>query len=311
MSRGRLPLKGPTRSRTGSPHSSRSPGRVPGRTEPFLQRHLGRQLPTHTVNAASGRGRRRAQVHPIERGSIGVPAHDRSEQRLAQRRRAAVDVASEQIRVVRLGLPPPGVRPVRAPGPGNPARTARSAPPSDPTCPRPTRSGRGSSPITCAARRAPVSGRPRRAGLPGRTVALDAAPPPPRPRSAPLLRTCRPRGPSPSDGKLRRSTAPARRVPSRPCTPRGPASSAPTGASPARKERPRPERGTGVATRRAGPLAPGGGRSATEPDVRCAPHRPSADLGNEPGPDGGAAAFDDRPALRRGPGRSAGDRTPP
>ena len=47
---------------------------------------------------------------PVERRPVGVPPRHRPEHRLAQGRRAAVDVAAQQVRVVRLGL---GRRPHR------------------------------------------------------------------------------------------------------------------------------------------------------------------------------------------------------
>ncbi len=100
---------------------------------------------------AAPRGRRgRAEIHTLDRRPVGVPPRHRPEDRLAQRGRATVDVAAQQIGIVRLRLGRPCARNGPAPGRGSRGRSARSAPPCARSCPPTSRSARGSRPTACA-----------------------------------------------------------------------------------------------------------------------------------------------------------------
>ena len=114
-----------------------------GETVP--QRHLGRRHAAHPVDTAARRRRGRAEVHALDRRPVRVPPRHRPEDRLAQRGRPAVDVAAQQVGVVRLRLGRPCAPRGPAPGRGSRGRSARSAPPCARSCPPGSRWARGSS----------------------------------------------------------------------------------------------------------------------------------------------------------------------
>src|SRR5580704_17176792 len=75
-----------------------------GLRETVSQRALGRPDAAHPVHPIARWCRRGAEVHPVDGSPVGVPARNRPEHGLAQRRRAPVDVTAEQVRVVGLRL---------------------------------------------------------------------------------------------------------------------------------------------------------------------------------------------------------------
>ena len=178
------------------------------------------------------------------RRRVRVPADDRAEQELADVLDAAVDVAADVVRVVRLhrGRVPDGpsedeVAEARA-------RTARPAPRSPRSRRRSSRSARGSTPRRRACPRARATGRRSSAGRAGRTG---------DPRTAPAMdRVLRRRDLAHRPAEVhragpqrcaRRATGSGRRAPSRPC------------ARPGRSGSPRAGAGSRVAAGRRRPRA--------------------------------------------------------
>ena len=267
--------------------------------------------PPHRTSRGRRRpGRRgRAEIHALDRRPIRVPPRHRPEHRLAQRGRPAVDVATQQVRVVRLRL-------VRRAHPR--ARTRSRKPGAKRSICASMRSRHvhrravrhvAVAPQGVLARRRP--GRVDHAGLRHQHEGLLGVPPAPArpPPSAPPRRTCRRRGRSPCAGRPRPATAPGRRGPSPPCRCPGPGGSAPRAGRPGGRAAARPARRTPAARCRAAPRAPAEARpvtSPTSPVCTTPPSRRSSFA--SPLRDGRAAARHHGPAgavaeRRRGGGR--------
>ena len=131
----------------------------------------------HAVHAAAGRSRRAAEVDARERSAVRVARGDRSCSELAEVHRPAVQVAADEVAVVRLEVGRAARAPREDAARGSPARSARPAPRSHRSCRPSIRSGRGSTPSRCAfpraracrptgsAARAARTAAPRRAAL--------------------------------------------------------------------------------------------------------------------------------------------------
>ena len=240
-------------------------------TEPVVEHGAGGVDAAHAVHPRAGRRRGRAQVHPRRPGSgTGSTAPSdgrRSATAWAPRRRCPHPPG--------WGSPaprrPPSAPPGPAPDPGTRGRTARSA--LDGVRHVHGRPGRyvAVRPERRTGRPGHGPGRPPRAGPRCRRVAPDGVRVDLR-----LRRGHRLGRPAHVDGagppaRLPPSTAPLRRGPSRPCTPRGRAGTGgrrPGGASPAGPRPGRPARCGGASSR----IARAGGSSAREPPA--APSRP-------------------------------------
>ena len=111
-----------------------------------------RPYAAHAVDAAAGRGRRRAEVDAAARASVRVEPRDRPGEELARVLQAAVDVAADVVRVVGLDLRRRRTCAGEDRGRGSRARSARPGPRSASLMSTVEPWGRGSTPSRCAGR---------------------------------------------------------------------------------------------------------------------------------------------------------------